>query len=163
MFSLFQSLEPELLIASLILLFLFLILFFLIMKKWIRFFIPLFFLAFFILIDFAVKNQEELEPSFPSLPTASENREIPPENFEKQMMQAVADLKNEVSIEKENLRQVVEEVQGIFDSLEIQKEKFHSFFGQLRLHFQQNLPENESVEKEKELPNKSVNFIHEKL
>jgi hypothetical protein len=133
-------------VALLIAILIFLITIFLIVKRWIGFPVALLLLVFSLIAGLIINHQQSLQCYLNSyLPSSSspQKGEESQDAFQKQMLQAVEDLKLEVSTEKENLRRVVDQVQEIFNSMDVQKQKLQQFIEETREKFKADYPTKE--------------------
>jgi len=112
----------------------FLVALFLAVKRWIGFWITVVLLVFSLAAGILINNQSSLQNFFDSYSSSAEEHEKE-DAFQKQMLQAVEDLKMEMSIEKENLKKVVLQVQEIVDSIDLQKQKVQQFIEETRERF----------------------------
>lgn len=152
MSSLFNFLQSEHAMALLTTVVIFLITIFLAVKRWIGFSLTCLLLLFSLLAGFLIDQKQMLQHYFQSSSTSSHTASLSidennQDDFRKQMLQAVADLKVEVLTEKENLRRVMDQVQEVFDSVEAQKQKLQHFIDETREHFKTNYPTPLSSEK----------------
>jgi hypothetical protein len=127
----FQSDHFLALLAALLI---FLIALFLVVKRWIGFWIALLLLLFSLAAGFLINHQNSIENYLETSQSVDEVGEKE-DSFRKQMVQAVADLKIELGIEKENLKKVVHQVQEIVDSIDVQKQKLQHFIEETRERF----------------------------
>lgn len=70
--------------------------------------------------------------------------------FQQQIQQAVNDLKREVNGEKENYKLAVSQVQEIFDSIDIQKQKIQQFIEETKDKFKSDYSPKSSSTKSEE-------------
>lgn len=145
MSSLISFFQSEHLLALVIAILIFLTTILLVVKRWIGFSITLLLLIFTLAAGLAINYhhqfQNYLNPS--STPIIDENSS--PDDFHKQMLQAMENLKTEMTHEKENLRRVIGQVQEIFDSMDIQKQKLQNFIEEVRDRFQTEYPARSST------------------
>jgi len=137
-------LQSEHVLALLLAVSIFFITIFLAVKRWIGFSITLLLLLFSLVAGLAINNQQEFQHYLMSPSRSTINQEISAEDFQKQMLQAMSDLKKEVAAEKENLRNVLDQLQNVFDSMDLQKQKLQNFIGEMRQHFKNDHPVNVS-------------------
>jgi len=129
--SFFQS---EHLYAFLTALIIFLITLLLAAKRWIGFLTALVLLIISLGAGFFVINRQDIRHYFSS--SQANDEANAPEDFHKHFLKAMENLKTEMSTEKDNLQRVINEVQGIFDSVDLQKQKVQTFIEEFRDHFQ---------------------------
>lgn len=120
--------------------FIFLITIFLVVKRWIGFSTASLLLLFSLAAGFLIDHMQIFPHDAP--PSSSFNNETSQEVFQQHMLQAVEDLKTEVLTEKENLRRVMKQVQEVFDSVDVQKQKLQNFIEETREHFKTDYPSN---------------------
>lgn len=109
---------------------------FLVVKQWIGFSIALLFLIFSLAAGVIINNQHAFQQYFNSYSSASSKGDAGAQDaFRKQMLQAVEDLKQEMSVEKENLKRVMDQVHEIVDSIDVQKQKLQHFIEETREKF----------------------------
>ena len=107
----------------------------LVVKRWIGFSITLLLLVFALAAGLLINNQQDFQHYLIPSSNSANRGSASSEDFHKQMLQAVEDLKTEVAAEKENLRRVMDQVQDIFNSMDVQKHKLQNFIGEVRQHF----------------------------
>ena len=139
MSSAVDFLQSNHVLALLIAILIFLTTILLVVKRWIGFSITLLLLLFSLAAGLLINNQQDFQHYFSGI-SSKNQEEISAENFHKQMLQAVEDLKSEVSVEKEHLRHVMEQVQDIFDSMDMQKQKLQNFIEEVRQRFKNEYP-----------------------
>jgi len=125
--------QSEHFLALLIAILVFLTTIFLVVKRWIGFSVTLLLLIFSLAAGLLINHQQDLQhyfSSYSSNPTPESS-----DDFHKHMMQAMEDLKLEVTAEKENLRRVMNQVQEIFESMDVQKQKLQNFIEETREQF----------------------------
>lgn len=136
-------LQSEHVLALLIALLIFLTTILLVVKRWIGFSVTLLLLFFSLAAGLVINHQHDLRHHF--APSSHLNEEgNSSEDFHQHMLQAMENLKIEMATEKENLKRVITQVQEIFDSVDMQKQKLQSFIEEVRDQFQTNYPVNAS-------------------
>jgi hypothetical protein len=140
--SLTQFFQSPHVLALFIAILIFLMTIFLVVKRWIGFSVTLLLLLFSLVAGLVINHQQIFQDyihSYSSSATPLIGEDVQ-DAFHKQMMQALEDLKVEVNAEKENLRQVVNQVQEIFDTMEAQKQKLQNFIEETRERFKTDYP-----------------------
>lgn len=132
-------LQSEHFLALLISLFIFMTTILLVVKRWIGFPITLLLLFFALAAGLIINYHHQFQNYFTSSPHSNEENSSP-EDFHQHMLKAMENLKIEMTTEKENLRRVIGQVQEIFDSMDIQKQKLQNFIEEIRDQFQTNYP-----------------------
>jgi hypothetical protein len=132
-------LQSEHLLALLIAILIFLTTIFLVAKRWIGFSITLLLLLFSLAAGLLINYQQELL-HYLRLSSSPIEDGMTTEDFHKQMLKAVEDLKLEVSTEKENLRLIMTQVQEIINSMDMQKQKLQNFIEETRERFKTDYP-----------------------
>jgi hypothetical protein len=135
MSSVLSFLQSEHVLALLITISIFFITIFLTVKRWIGFSMTFLFLLFALTAGMLVNFQQNIQNYFTSSSNLPIPNEPPSEDFHKQMMQAMENLKVELSTEKEYLLRVMNQVQEIFDSMDMQKQKLQIFIEEVRKQF----------------------------
>lgn len=132
-----QFFQSEHVLALIIACLIFLTTILLVVKKWIGFSGALLFLIFSLAAGLLINNQNAFQHYFNAYSSTphSGTDEVSQDAFRKQMLQAVEDLKTEVSAEKENLQHVMHQVQEIVDSIDVQKQKLQQFIEETRERF----------------------------
>lgn len=132
-----QFFQSEHVLALIIACLIFLTTILLVVKKWIGFSGAALFLIFSLAAGVLINNQNSLQHYFSSYTSTPHSGadEGSQDAFRKQMLQAVEDLKTEVSTEKENLQHVMHQVQEIVDSIDVQKQKLQHFIEETRERF----------------------------
>ena len=132
----FDSIQSDHMLALLIALLIFLTTIFLVVKQWIGFSITLLLLIFSLAAGLIINNQQMFHTYFNPQDLSNPAKEKNSQDvFRKQMMQAVEDLKIEVYAEKDNLRRVMNQVQEVVDSIDVQKQKLQHFIEETRERF----------------------------
>lgn len=135
--SLVQFFSSNQVIALLSAVSIFIVTIFLVAKRWIGFPITLILLLFALIAGILINNPQffsEYSNQYSGLNLEQQ------EDFKKQMLQAIDDVKQEVSTEKENLQHLKDQVQDIFNQLDTQKQKLDSFIEETRNRFQSEKP-----------------------
>ena len=129
-------------LALLIALLIFLATILLVVKRWIGFSITLLLLFFSLTAGLIINNQQAFQEylTAPTHPAGEDSQDA----FQKQMMQALEDLKLEVNTEKENLRRVMNQVKEIFDLMDAQKQKLQNFIEETRERIKTDYPTKQS-------------------
>lgn len=133
MHSLLHFLQTEPVFAFLIASLIFFITLFLVVKQWIGFSITFLLLVFALAAGIIINNQKAFQGYADDYHTRQQ--ESQQDAFKKQILQAVENLKVEVESEKENLRQVMTQVQTIFEQVDVQKQKLQNFIEEAKDHF----------------------------
>jgi hypothetical protein len=144
--------QSEHVLALLIALIIFLITIFLVARRWIGFPVTLLFLLFALAAGLIINNQKDVQHYLGSPARLSSSLETP-EGFHNQMLQAMEDFKLEVSTEKDNLKRVITQVQEIFDSMDVQKQKLQNFIDEAREQFKTEYQKKSSSTTTTTLPN----------
>lgn len=143
MTAILDIIQSDQALALLVTTLIFFVIIFLVAKRWIGFSVALLLLLGALAVGLFFNNQNDfqtyLNPSATSI-----HKDDSEEDFHKQMLHAMADLKTEVDAEKENLRRLMGQVQDVFDSVDMQKQKLQSFIDEVRQHFKSDHPEKES-------------------
>ena len=139
MIAAFPFLQSEHVLALLITVLIFLTTIFLVVKRWIGFSVTFLLLLFSLGAGLIINNQQALQDYLYGKNPPHLTEDNTQDAFQKQMMQAVEDIKLEVNTEKENLRKVMNQVQEIFDSMEAQKQKLQNFIEETRDTFNKEL------------------------
>lgn len=134
------NLHSEHILALFIAILIFLTTILLVVKRWIGFSITLLLLIFSLAAGLIINNQQDFQHYLTSSSSSSIHNEKTTEDFHKQILQAMEDLKIEVAAEKDNLRRLVDEVQDVFQSMDIQKQKLQNFIEEVRQRFKSNYP-----------------------
>ncbi len=139
MSSVLNFFQSEHVLALLIAILIFLTTLFLVVKRWIGFSITLLLLLFSLVAGLLINHHQDFQHylSFSSSPV---KEEVTTADFHKQMQQAMEGLKLEVATEKENLRRVMTQVQEIFNSMDMQKQKLQNFIDEVRERFKTHYP-----------------------
>ncbi len=132
-------LQSEQVLALLIAILIFLTTIFLVIKRWIGFSITFLLLLFSLAAGLIINHQKTFQ-CYVNSQYSSSLEEGSQGMFHKQVLQAVEDLKLEVQTEKENLRQVMHQVQEIFDLMDVQKQKLQNFIEETRERFKTDYP-----------------------
>lgn len=127
-------LQSEHILALLVAVLIFFTTILLVVKRWIGFSMTLLLLIFSLAAGLIINHHQDFQ-HYLTPSSKSTHYESSSEDFHKQMLQAVEDLKMEVAAEKENLRRVMDQVQDIFTSMDAQKQKLQHFIGEVRQHF----------------------------
>lgn len=133
----FQQSEhfPALLAAILI----FMITIFLAVKRWIGFSVTFLLLLFSLAAGFLIDQVQNGQNYFQQTSYPNHFYPAAKDDFKMQITQAVEDLKNEVSNEKENIRLIIDQVQEVIHSVETQKEKLQQFIEETRVRFKNSV------------------------
>lgn len=142
-------LQSEHVLALLITLLIFLVTLLLVVKRWINFPMTLLLLLFSLSVGLVINHQQDLQHYFTSS-SHSVDESSSPEDFHQQMLKALENLKVEMTTEKDNLRRVITQVQEIFESMDIQKQKLQNFIEEARDRFQTDYPKNSSLPQQTE-------------
>jgi polyhydroxyalkanoate synthesis regulator protein len=141
MSSTLHFLQSPHVLALLIAVFIFLTTILLVVKRWIGFSMTLLLLLFSLAAGLIINHQQAVQSYLNAYTSSSTStNEDSQDAFHKQMLQAVEDLKLEVSTEKENLRLVMNQIQEIFDSMDAQKQKLQNFIDETRERFKTDYP-----------------------
>jgi hypothetical protein len=140
MSSALDTLHSTHVLALLIAILVFLTTILLVVKRWIGFSITLLLLIFSLAAGLIINNQQDFQHYLSSSSSSPSHDEKATDDFHKQMLQAMEDLKSEVAAEKENLRRLMDEVQDIFNSMDIQKQKLQNFIEEVRQRFKADYP-----------------------
>jgi hypothetical protein len=146
MSSTLQFFQSTPVVALLIAIFIFATTIFLAVKRWIGFSLTVLFLLFSLAAGLMINHQQMAHyylGSFP--PSHSLTNEETQDAFHAQILQALEDLKLEVKTEKENLRLLMNQVQEIFDSMDVQKRKLQNFIEETRERFKTEYPTQSSI------------------
>lgn len=144
MSSSLNFLQSEHVLALLVTILIFMTTIFLAVKRWIGFSITLLLLLFSLAAGLLINHQQDLQHYF-SYSSSTKGNEVTTEDFHKQMLQAMEDLKLEVTTEKENLHRIMTQVQEIFDSVDAQKQKLQTFIEEAREQFKTDYPSEPSL------------------
>lgn len=149
MSSTLQFFQSAPVIALLIAILIFATTIFLAVKRWITFSLTVLLLLFSLAAGLMINHQQMLHYYLNSSPPSNAlTNEDTQDAFHAQMLQAVEDLKLEVKTEKENLRRVMNQVQEIFDSVDVQKKKLQTFIEETRERFKTEYPTKPSLSEE---------------
>lgn len=111
---------------------------FLVAKRWIGFSITFILLLFALIAGILINN-----PQFLNEYSATSNINLErQEAFKKQILDAIDEMKLEVSTEKENFLHLKDQMQDIFKQLDAQKQKLENFIEETREHFQNEKHQN---------------------
>lgn len=135
-------LQSEHVLALLIAVLIFLTTILLVVKRWIGFSITLLLLLFSLAAGLIINHQQDLQHYLTFSSSSPEKEGNSSEDFHKHLLQAVEDLKLEVSTEKENLSRVMSQVQEIFESMDMQKQKLQNFIEEVRAQLKADYPTN---------------------
>lgn len=136
MSALIEFFKSEQFVAFFVATMIFAVTIFLVAKQWIGFSIALLFLLFALIAGFVINHHEEIKHNFFRMPIAKENSINHDQvEFRTQMKLAVDDLQKELSVERENIQQMMSQVQEIFEILEAEKNKLENFIEETREHF----------------------------
>ena len=128
-------LQTDHVLALIIACLIFLATIFLVVKRWVGFSIAVLLLIFSLVAGLVINNQHAVQQYFNAYAASSKGEEGSQDAFRKQMLQAVEDLKLEMSAEKENLKRVMDQVHEIVDSIDVQKNKLQHFIEETRERF----------------------------
>ncbi|MDP1879569.1 MAG: hypothetical protein Q8K60_01355 [Parachlamydiaceae bacterium] len=138
MSALIEFFKSEQFIAFFAATMIFIITIFLVAKQWIGFSMALLFLLFALITGFVINHHEAIKHYFIRPPVSQENSiNYDQTEFRTQVKLAVDDLQKELSVEKENIQQVMNQVQEIFGILDAEKNKLENFIEETREHFKQ--------------------------
>jgi len=132
-------------LAFLIAFLIFLITVFLAAKQWIGFSLALLFLIFSLAAGLIINNQHSLQQYLTAYAETSAPGNESQDAFRKQILQAVEDLKLEMNTEKQNLQRVMNQVQEIVDSIDVQKQKLQHFIEETKERFKTDHPPRSSA------------------
>lgn len=131
-----EFLQTDKVIALISAVFIFFVTILLVSKRWINFPVTLLLLLFAIASGLVISNYHALQSYFHDYnQNGFKKEQEDQESFKTQLLQAVEDVKTEVSSEKENLRLLKGQVEEIFDLMDVQKQKLKSFIEETREHF----------------------------
>lgn len=126
-------LQSDHITAFLVALLIFLITIFLVVKKWIGFSMAFLLLLFSLAAGLLVNQQHTIRHYF--YPSGLVNHKTSSDDFQQQMVQAVQNLQTEMATEKDNLLQVMDQMQEVFQSVDAQKQKLQNFIEETRERF----------------------------
>lgn len=132
-------LQSEHILAFLVAVLIFLTTILLVVKRWIGFSIALLLLLFSLAAGLVINYQQEIQHYFNPAPYSSIHSQ---EDFHKYMLQGMENLKTELTTEKDNLRRVMNQVQEIFESMDVQKQKLQNFIEEVKEQFKTDYPVN---------------------
>lgn len=116
---------------------------FLVAKRWIGLSSALILLLISLATGILINNPKVLDDySQTSFAAEIEHQE----NFNKQILQAIDGVKEEVSIEKENINQLRNQIEDILLKIDQEKQKVENFIDETRKHFQTEHTAIESTE-----------------
>ena len=104
-------------------------------KKLISFFVSFFLLCFGLLLGIVISNQQLFQLYVNEYQQNHLIVEQEDSHFKKQITQAAQNIKKEVSTEKENLQQIVDQFDEIFDQMDKQKQKLQEFIEETKNRF----------------------------
>lgn len=151
MSSISNFIQSEHLFALLITVIVFLITLLLAVKRWISFPVTLSLLVLALVIGLIINHKEDLEHYFTFSVSQPVEAKHSKESFHEHILQGMEGLKAEVETGKENLHRIINQVQEVFDSMDIQKQKLQNFIEELRKEFEKNYPSN-SLSSPSEIP-----------
>jgi len=125
--------QTDTVIAFLTALFIFFVTIFLVIKRWIGFSLTLLLLLFAITAGVVIRHHRLLE----SYLLVYKNNEFENQEslFQKQFVQAVSDIKGELSTENDNFQKLVNQVEDMFDQMDAQTQKLQTFIDEARERF----------------------------
>ncbi len=135
--SLIQFFSSNQVIALLSAVSIFIVTIFLVAKRWIGFSITFILLLFALIAGILINNPQFLTEYSSQNSTVNLEQQ---EDFKKQILQAINDVKQEVSTEKENLQHLKNQMQDFFNQLDAQKQKLDQFIEETRNRFQNEKP-----------------------
>ncbi len=126
-----EFLKSEQVIALITAVLIFFVTILLVVKGWIRFGITFLLLVFSLGAGLAISSHGAIRSYLQDYnrTTALENQTLA---FNKQLLQAVEDLKIEIGLQKETLRLIAHQVQDVFDQVDLQKQKLQIFLNETR-------------------------------
>jgi hypothetical protein len=139
----FQS-DPVLALAVAVVIFLLTIL--LVVKRWVGF--PG--ACLLLLLALAAGILFNHRQAFHYYGTSSQTSSLAPveasiDTLQKQLLLTVEELQREIKVEKENVQQIMKQIQDIFASLDTQKQKLQSFIEETRQKFKKEEPPKEAA------------------
>ena len=114
------------------------------MKRYIKFsmafflFVVVLIIAFFMVdqsFEPQIERQTDLEQKFLLLDFFKNHEEITSEDFQKELLEAIKDLKIEAETEKESFNDVLQQLENVIHSMDVQREKLKEFIEEIRFQF----------------------------
>ena len=114
------------------------------MKRYIKFsmafflFVVVLIIAFFMVdqsFEPQIERQTDLEQKFLLLDFFKNHEEITSEDFQKELLEAIKDLKIEAETEKESFNDVLQQLENVIHSMDVQIEKLKEFIEEIRFQF----------------------------
>lgn len=155
MFSALHFFQTDPVIGLMVAFAIFLITIFLVAKQAIQFSTALLFLVFAVLIGMIITNQKAIHHYFdPRFEWQNPITVDPRTDFSQHLAGSVENLEKEVSLEKESLKQAMDQIKEIFSLIDSQKQKLEAFIAETKDEFSRLQAEekHESPKKEPESP-----------
>lgn len=106
---------------------------FFVAKRWIGFSIAFILLLFALIAGVLINNPQFFSEFSQKSVHANEEQQ---NNFKKQVLEAIDNVKYEVNVEKENFQHLKNQMQDLLNQLDTQKQKLDRFIEETRHHFQ---------------------------
>lgn len=139
MTSLLQFFHSPQIVAILVTILIFFITIFLSMRYWIKSTTVLFLLVFSLIAGLLANYTQPLSFYFQNPPSPLEETN---DEFNKQILGAIENLKIEVNSEKEHLQSAVSQIQEVFDSMKDQSQKLQDLIEEAKDQFKAEYPDN---------------------